>query len=62
MKEEMPGKSFPHGSPEDIKLTLKNLQLFFASKLEAIDAGDRWADNSGSTRSICHIDGVTDDQ
>lgn len=50
------------GSPEDIKLTLENLQAFFTAKLKAIDMHGKGIafDGTANTHSICHIDGTTD--
>ena len=50
------------GSPEDIKLTLENLQQFFSNKLKAIDMHARGETvlATSNTHSICHVDGTTD--
>jgi hypothetical protein len=49
---------------DDLKLTVKNLNKFWANKLKAIDlyikTGDL-ADGTANTISVCHIDGTTDD-
>lgn len=57
------GKTNAPGSQEDLALTVKIMQEFFASKLKAIDLhknkGERFA-STDNTRSVCHVDGTTD--
>ena len=59
-----PGEVFPPGSPEDIQQMLGLLNGFFANKLKAMElyrAGNGDGGTAtGSTHSICHIDGVDD--
>ena len=57
------GKSFPPGSPEDLRLTLEILQEFFAAKLKAADLHQgpgAVAEGTANTLSVCHVDGTTD--
>ena len=58
------GTVYPPGSPEDIQQMLGILNGFFSNKIKAIElfnagAGDGGT-STGSTFSICHIDGVDD--
>lgn len=51
------------GSPEDIQLTFRILQTFFAEKVKAAELFQntgRIADGTKGTKSFCHIDGTDD--
>lgn len=48
---------------EDLKLTIQNLNEFWANKLKAIDLHAKTgelADGTADTHSVCHVDGTTD--
>jgi hypothetical protein len=62
MSEEK-GQSHPPGSPEDYQLTLKILSQFITNKMKAAEMYRQKGESAattGATKSICHIDGVTD--
>jgi hypothetical protein len=55
-------KTIP-GSPEDIQLTFRILQRFFAEKVKAAELFQntgRVAEGTQGTKSVCHIDGTDD--
>jgi hypothetical protein len=58
------GPEHPPGSPEDLQVMTEVLSGFFAEKMKAIDLFRSGASDggtsTGSTKSICHIDGKDD--
>lgn len=58
------GPEYPPGSPEDLQLMIRILNGFFTSKLRAIELFQKGITDggttTGSTKSICHIDGKDD--
>lgn len=59
------GPEYPPGSPEDLLLMTQVLNQFFASKLRATElwqrgVTDEMMASTGSTKSICHVDGKDD--
>jgi len=57
-----PATTIP-GSPEDMQLTFRILQSFFAEKVKAAELFQntgRIADGTKGTKSFCHIDGTDD--
>ena len=62
--DEGAGEVYEPGSVEDIKQMLENLNQFFTNKIRAIELhqqGQQMRPNeTGSTRSVCHVDGVDD--
>lgn len=62
---EEAGEIYTPGSPEDLTQMLQNLNQFFTNKIKSIELYQqgqtmRPADETGSTRSVCHVDGVDD--
>jgi hypothetical protein len=62
--ERAAGPEAKFGSPEDLQMTIRVLSEFFTKKLKAAELfskrGSVQEPSTGSTKSICHIDGKTD--
>lgn len=59
------GEVYPPGSPDDMKQMVQLLNAFFTSKLRAIELYQQGLQeplmaSTGSTKSICHVDGQDD--